>query len=142
MSYGAALDVLAKGPPPNIVTVVGPRGALAAGDRARSSPAGLGGDYLAATLRSPLLDPRRYGARRAPSLEGFLFPATYELKRGRASAACWSTSSSSPSGANFASVDAGYARQQEPDALRRADDRLDGRARGRSSRASGGSSPR
>ena len=40
-------------------------------------------DYLAATLRSSLLDPTRYGApARTPDLEGFLFPATYDLSAG------------------------------------------------------------
>ena len=41
---------------------------------------GLTGSYLAAARRSALLDPARYGAPRStPNLEGFLFPATYEL---------------------------------------------------------------
>jgi UPF0755 protein len=43
----------------------------------------LDGSYLEATRRSRSLDPRRYGARRGASLEGFLFPATYTLRRGR-----------------------------------------------------------
>jgi peptidoglycan lytic transglycosylase G len=39
------------------------------------------GSYLAATRHSKLLDPRRYGAPRAtPSLEGFLYPDTYQLR--------------------------------------------------------------
>jgi UPF0755 protein len=38
------------------------------------------GNYLAATRRSKLLDPHRYGApRHVPSLEGFLFPDTFTL---------------------------------------------------------------
>jgi UPF0755 protein len=37
------------------------------------------GSYLAATRHSPLLDPAAYGAPRSTrSLEGFLFPGTYE----------------------------------------------------------------
>ncbi len=50
---------------------------------------GLTGSYLAATGRasidrhSPPLDPARYGAPRGtPNLEGFLFPATYDLYAG------------------------------------------------------------
>ena len=43
----------------------------------------LDGSYLRASRRSDELNPRRYGAKRATSLEGFLFPATYTLKRGR-----------------------------------------------------------
>jgi uncharacterized YceG family protein len=38
---------------------------------------------MRATRRSPALDPRDYGARGARNLEGFLFPATYELKKGQ-----------------------------------------------------------
>jgi hypothetical protein len=44
---------------------------------------GLTGSYLKASRRSPLLDPAHYGApRETPNLEGFLFPATYELYAG------------------------------------------------------------
>jgi UPF0755 protein len=40
---------------------------------------GLRGSYLVASRRSPLLDPRAYGAPAGtPDLEGFLFPATYD----------------------------------------------------------------
>ena len=35
------------------------------------------------TRRAPSLDPRDYGAKGATSLEGFLFPATYELEKGQ-----------------------------------------------------------
>jgi uncharacterized YceG family protein len=39
------------------------------------------GSYLAATRRSPLLNPVAFGAPRSlPSLEGFLFPSTYQLR--------------------------------------------------------------
>jgi uncharacterized YceG family protein len=42
---------------------------------------GVLGSYLAATRRSRLLNPRSYGApRRVASLEGFLFPSTYQLR--------------------------------------------------------------
>jgi UPF0755 protein len=43
----------------------------------------LKGNYKRATLRSPKLDPRDYGARRAKNLEGFLWPSSYEMKRGQ-----------------------------------------------------------
>lgn len=43
---------------------------------------GIAGDYVAATVSSPLLDPTQYGAPRGvPSLEGFLWPDTYNLRR-------------------------------------------------------------
>jgi UPF0755 protein len=82
MAYGAVIDKLAAGPPRNVINVTIPEG------RARSEiaplvkQAGVKGDYTRATLRSSHLNPRRYGAPRGASLEGFLFPATYELKRG------------------------------------------------------------
>ena len=39
------------------------------------------GNYLAATRRSPLINLRAFGAPRSlPSLEGFLFPSTYQLR--------------------------------------------------------------
>jgi cell division protein YceG involved in septum cleavage len=44
--------------------------------------AGLRGDYMKATIRSRFLDPTRYGGADARNLEGFLFPDTFELRRG------------------------------------------------------------
>ena len=82
MSYAAALKVLSAGPPRNIVTVLLPEGLSRAQIATSVRRDGLTGNYLAATKRSPLLDPGRYGGRHAASLEGFLFPATYQLKRG------------------------------------------------------------
>jgi hypothetical protein len=43
--------------------------------------AGLGGGYLKASQSFNGFDPARYGAESPDSLEGFLFPATYELPR-------------------------------------------------------------
>jgi UPF0755 protein len=82
MSYSAAIDALTKGPPSNIVTVVVPEGRSRREIAASLAGARLKGDYLAASKRSRLLNPARYGARRATDLEGFLFPATYQLKPG------------------------------------------------------------
>jgi UPF0755 protein len=81
MSYAAVLDKLEKGVPPNVVMVTIPEGR----SRREIAPlvSKLDGSYVAATRRSPLLDPRDYGAKGAGSLEGFLFPATYELKKGQ-----------------------------------------------------------
>jgi UPF0755 protein len=77
MSYGDVIDVLSTGPSPNVVNVVVPEG------RSRreiaSSLEGLDGNYLAATKRRP---PAGYGAKGATDLEGFLFPASYQLRRG------------------------------------------------------------
>ena len=44
--------------------------------------AGVHGSYMGKTVRSKLLNPRRLGGKLAASLEGFLFPATYELPVG------------------------------------------------------------
>jgi peptidoglycan lytic transglycosylase G len=81
MSYGAVLDRLEEGVPPNVVLVTVPEGR----SRAEVAPLvkRLDGNYLRATRRHPALDPRDYRARGATSLEGFLFPATYELKKGQ-----------------------------------------------------------
>jgi uncharacterized YceG family protein len=80
MSYGAVIDALAKGPPANTVTITVPEGRsrreIAA---ALAKSGGLTGNYLTATKRPP---PKGYGAARATDLEGFLFPATYQLRRG------------------------------------------------------------
>lgn len=83
MSYSAALDALSKNPPPPpVIRVTIPEGK----SRGETAPlvrqAGLRGDYAAASRNSKELDPRRYGAPQGATLEGFLFPATYELRRG------------------------------------------------------------
>jgi uncharacterized YceG family protein len=81
MSYGSALDALEQGVPPNIVQVTIPEG-LSRREIAGVLPDGLRGSYMAASRRSPELDPRDYRAPAGASLEGFLFPATYELRKG------------------------------------------------------------
>jgi UPF0755 protein len=84
MSYGAAIDVLAKGPPPAIVVrVVIPEGQTRREIAQTAAADHLAGDYMAASATSLLLDPAHYGApRKTQTLEGFLFPATYELVAG------------------------------------------------------------
>jgi UPF0755 protein len=68
---------------PAVVRVLVPEGENRLQIAARAHAAGLTGSYLAASVRSPLLDPTHYGAPTGtPNLEGFLFPATYELYRG------------------------------------------------------------
>jgi UPF0755 protein len=81
MSYASVLKILTRVPPAAKVTEV----TITEG-RTRKEIAALlrqqkvRGNYLAATRRSPLLNPREYGARsQPPSLEGFLFPDTYQL---------------------------------------------------------------
>jgi hypothetical protein len=68
---------------PRIVKIVIPEGFTRAQIAQRAKQNGLKGNYLAASVRSPLLSPTHYGAPAStPNLEGFLFPATYELYAG------------------------------------------------------------
>jgi len=82
MSYGAAIDTLSDPPRPDTVTITIPEG-LSRPEIERLVGDSLRGDYMRASLRSPRLDPATYGGRNAKNLEGFLFPATYELKPGQ-----------------------------------------------------------
>ena len=84
MSYAAAIEALSKPPPAQIpVKVVIPEGMTRAQIAQLASADGLTGSYLASSVRSPLLDPSHYGAPHGTSnLEGFLFPATYDMLAG------------------------------------------------------------
>jgi len=81
MSFVSVLDALEEGLPPNVVQISIPEGL----SRAEVAPRvkRLKGNYIKATRSNPGLDPRDYKAKGAKSLEGFLFPATYELKKGQ-----------------------------------------------------------
>jgi uncharacterized YceG family protein len=81
MSFAAALEALQEGVPPNVVQVAIPEGLSRS--EIRPLTKGLRGNYMRASRRSRRLDPAEYKAPRGASLEGFLFPATYELKKGR-----------------------------------------------------------
>ena len=70
-------------PPPQVMKVTIPEGYTRAHIAALAKADGLKGDYLAASIRSSHLHPTRYGAPAGtPNLEGFLFPATYDLYTG------------------------------------------------------------
>ncbi len=81
MSYGDVLKILTTAPPPVPTTQL----TIAEGHTRRQIAAllraqGIHGNYVAATRHSKLLNPRSYGAPAdTPSLEGFLFPDTYQL---------------------------------------------------------------
>ncbi len=96
MSFTAALDELEQGVPPNVTVVSLPEGL----SRKEMAPivrqADLRGNYLRATRRNPRLNPRNYGAEGPRNLEGFLFPATYQLRKGGRRGRSW-TSRSRPS---------------------------------------------
>jgi UPF0755 protein len=84
MSYSAAIDALSKPPPKAIVVkLVIPEGYTRRQVAQLVKEDALSGDYLTASKRSAALNPRDYGApSHTPDLEGFLFPATYELTAG------------------------------------------------------------
>ena len=82
MSYSKVLDVLTTRPkaaPTSELTLTPGKSRLQV--QTLLSSQGITGSYVAATRRSPLLDPHAYGAPRStPDLEGFLFPDTYQLR--------------------------------------------------------------
>jgi UPF0755 protein len=82
MSYGDVLKALTTAPkaaPVRGVTIV--PGRTRAEINARLREEDVHGSYLAETRHSPLLNPAKYGApRKTPSLEGFLFPDTYQVR--------------------------------------------------------------
>jgi uncharacterized YceG family protein len=80
MSYGAAIDKLTSSG--GQITVTIPEGEDRTQIAATVKDLGLSGDYLAASKSSNGFDPNRYGAQNPKSLEGFLFPATYQLDPG------------------------------------------------------------
>jgi UPF0755 protein len=83
MSYASVLHALTTVPPPSpTVDVLIIPGESRSQVQAHLKAAGIKGNYVAQTLRSRLLDPTEYGApKRIPSLEGFLWPDTYNLRR-------------------------------------------------------------
>ncbi len=82
MSYSDVLTILTTPPPAAKVSEL----TLTEGRTRRQigvllHAQGIRGNYVAETRHSPLLKPTAYGAPRdTPSLEGFLFPSTYQLR--------------------------------------------------------------
>jgi peptidoglycan lytic transglycosylase G len=80
MSYSTAIDRLTGSG--GKVTVTIPEGE----DRTQIAPQvadlGISGDYVAASKSFQGFNPAKYGAKNPKSLEGFLFPATYEVDPG------------------------------------------------------------
>ena len=111
MSYGAALKALTTPPPAakvTNVTIVPGRTRRQIDGLLRSQ--GIRGSYLAASRRSPLLRLSAYGAPRStPSLEGFLFPDTYQL-RVPVTAGALVSDQLTAFKRDFGRVDLGYAR--------------------------------
>ena len=83
MSYASVLDALTKAPgTADVSSITIPEGQARTEVAPIVEEAGIEGDYVQASKSSPALNPKAYGAEGADSLEGFLFPATYELEKG------------------------------------------------------------
>ncbi|HTD08486.1 MAG TPA: endolytic transglycosylase MltG [Solirubrobacteraceae bacterium] len=68
---------------PPVIKVLIPEGKTRAQIAQIASSDRLKGSYRVASRHSPLLDPAHYGAPKStPDLEGFLFPATYDMNPG------------------------------------------------------------
>jgi UPF0755 protein len=80
MSYSDAIDELTKPPSQRSIPVTVPEGYSREQIAGLSTEVGLEGSYEKASQSSKDLDPAKYGAEGASSLEGFLYPSTYELK--------------------------------------------------------------
>jgi cell division protein YceG involved in septum cleavage len=77
---GPATKVLA----PKVIKLLIPEGKTRAQIAEIAKTAGLVGSYRVASRHSPLLNPVHYGASsKTPDLEGFLFPATYDINPGQ-----------------------------------------------------------
>lgn len=112
MSYGAVLDRLVTGPKSDVVQVTIPEGLSRVEIATIARKNGLEGDYMAASANTSLLDLRSYRPPGRPSsLEGFLFPATYDLKRGERVGVLVSKQLAAFKQA-FSQVDLSYARRK------------------------------
>jgi uncharacterized YceG family protein len=80
MSYGSAIDALTTAPVKKVAAITIPEGYTREQIAAVAEEAGLTGSYMDASVRSKYLNPAKYGGARAESLEGFLFPDSFELK--------------------------------------------------------------
>ena len=86
MSYSDALAALTASPKAApTIDITLPEGPSRRELAERVQQAGIRGSYVAASAHSGLLDPRDYGAPKGTkTLEGFLFPDTYQLASGTA----------------------------------------------------------
>ena len=80
MSYSSAIDKLTSSGGKVNVTIPEGEDRVQIADTIKNL--GLQGDYLASSKSFNGFDPNKYGAKNPKSLEGFLFPATYELDPG------------------------------------------------------------
>jgi uncharacterized YceG family protein len=92
MSYGAAIAALSAKPSDaaagQVVKITIPEGRSRREIQPLVTRAGLHGSYVAATAKAPKgFSLRHYGAPSDGSLEGFLFPATYDIPAGASAGA-------------------------------------------------------
>jgi uncharacterized YceG family protein len=87
MSYGDAIDALTKeskpveaAAKPGVVTVTIPEGQSRPITAQLVKEDGIKGNYMRATKKSKALNPEKYGGRHVKSLEGFLYPDTWDFK--------------------------------------------------------------
>ena len=114
MSNGAALSAVtnvAKTAP--VINVLVPEGPARAELAPVVTKQGVTGNYLSASVSSPELNPRTYGAPKdVKSLEGFLFPATYELLKSAPTARKLVSDQMVAFKRNFAKVNMSYAKSK------------------------------
>jgi uncharacterized YceG family protein len=85
MSYGEAIDRLTKEPKPveaskaGVITLTIPEGQSRPITAKLVKEDGIEGSYMKATRKSKILDPEKYGGKHVKSLEGFLYPDTWEF---------------------------------------------------------------
>ena len=82
MSYGTAIDRLTGQSSDGLITLTIPEGLPRSQVAPIVADVGIEGDYESATETFRGFDTAKYGAKDPPNLEGFLFPATYELEPG------------------------------------------------------------
>ena len=112
MPYGDVIDRLVAGPSEQIVQVTIPEGLSRREITPLVGRAGVTGNYPTASADMSLIEGSGYGVpAAAASLEGFLFPATYEL-RGSARAAALVRRQVAAFEQNISRVDMSYARSK------------------------------
>ncbi len=114
MSNGAALAVLTEvKAAAAVIKVVLPEGPARSEIAPVVKKQGVSGSYISASVSSTKLNPRSYGApANVKSLEGFLFPATYELLKKAPTARRLVDDQMVAFKRNFASVDMSYAKKK------------------------------
>jgi UPF0755 protein len=85
MSYGDAIDALTKeskpveAAKPGVINVTIPEGQSRPITAKLVKEDGIKGSYMRATRKSKVLNPEQYGGKNVKSLEGFLYPDTWEF---------------------------------------------------------------